>query len=68
MIARLICLLLGHSLDELAVLEGAQPPIYVTHGRCARCKTPVITVRDLRDEKDQQADVDTVDERSDRLK
>lgn len=60
-----MCLFLGHVFDEIAVLEGAQPLIYVTHGRCARCKTPVIVVRDLRDEKNP--DVDTVDDHSDRL-
>lgn len=52
MLARLICFLLGHVLDELVVLEGAQPPIYVSHGKCARCGTPVIEVRDLREEYD----------------
>lgn len=66
MIARLICLLLGHSLDELEKIENVQPPVYVSHGKCARCKASVIMVRDLRDE-DPQKDADTVDERSGRL-
>ena len=57
MIARLICLLLGHQLDELETVEGVQPPVYVSHGKCARCKAPVIMVRDLRDE-EAQNDVD----------
>lgn len=45
-----MCWLLGHSLDELEKIEGVQPLIYVSHGRCSRCNAPVIMVRDLRDE------------------
>lgn len=63
MIARLMCLLLGHQLDNLEKVEGVQAPVYVSHGKCARCGVPVITVRDLRDEESQAAD----DERSGRL-
>jgi len=66
MIARLLCFFLGHVLDELNVIEGTQPHIYVGHGKCARCGVPVLEVRDLRDE-DPQADVDTVDEHSKNL-
>jgi len=49
-LARLICLLLDHVFDELAVLEGAQPPIYVSHGKCARCGASIVEVHDLREE------------------
>lgn len=51
-LARLICFLLGHVFDELVVLEGAQPPVYVSHSKCARCGARVVEVRDLRDEYD----------------
>lgn len=52
MLARLICLLLGHMLDELIVVEGEPSYIYVSHGKCARCGAPVIEVRDLRDDEE----------------
>lgn len=63
MIARLICLLLGHALDELETIEGVPPPVSVRRGKCARCKAPIITVHDLRDEEGPKADVDTIDDR-----
>jgi hypothetical protein len=50
MLARLICRLLGHVLDELNVIEGDPSYIYVSQGKCARCGAPVIEVRDLRDD------------------
>lgn len=49
-LARLICFLLDHMFDELVVLEGSQPPIYVSHGKCARCGATIIAMHDLRDE------------------
>jgi hypothetical protein len=49
-IARLICFLLGHAVDELAVHESPQPHIRISHGKCARCGVPVFELRDLRDE------------------
>jgi hypothetical protein len=52
MLSRLICLLLGHVLDDLDVIEGAQPPIYICRGKCARCDAPIVEVCDLRDEYD----------------
>lgn len=47
-LARLICLLLDHSFDSISVLESVQPRVYVNRGRCARCKTRIIEVVDLR--------------------
>ncbi len=50
MIARVMCFFLGHSFARLEALERVQPYVYVRRGPCARCGTPIIEVRDLRDE------------------
>lgn len=57
MLARLICLLLGHVLEELNVVEGEPSCIYVSHGKCARCGAPLMEVRDLRDDKGDDKDL-----------
>ena len=53
MLARLICLLLGHVFDELVVRDAqGQPRVYVGSGICDRCGKRVFSV----------PEIDTVDE------
>jgi hypothetical protein len=49
MLARLICFLLGHTLDEHIVYEGGRPLFLVKRGECPRCKAAVFVMRDARD-------------------
>ena len=51
MLARLICRLLGHVLEDLNVIEDASSCVYVTHWKCARCGKPIAEVREFRNEK-----------------
>ena len=50
MLARLICFLLGHALEELEAVECPQPHLHIRRGKCARCGVPIFELRDLRDE------------------
>lgn len=37
MIARVICLLLGHVLEDLVIRDGPESYVYVGDGKCSRC-------------------------------
>jgi hypothetical protein len=51
MLARLICRLLGHVLEDLVVRDGPEAYIYVGDGKCARCGAQAVELSE-----------DTVDE------
>lgn len=52
MLARLICRLLGHVLEDLNGIEDGPSCIYVHLWKCARCGRPILEVRDLRNDED----------------
>lgn len=54
MLARLICFLLGHVLEDECVQESERPRVFVSNGTCARCKAPLLEVIDLRDEEEKR--------------
>jgi len=56
MLARIICALLGHVLEDLVIREGEESYIYVGEGKCSRCHAQVIELA-------LPEEPDTVDER-----
>jgi hypothetical protein len=46
MLARLICFLLGHLLEDLVVRDGPESYVYVGDGKCSRCGAQAIELRE----------------------
>lgn len=54
MLARLICFLLGHLLEDLVIRESPDVYIYMGDGKCVRCGMQVVEIVDRKNPNEER--------------